>query len=92
MNPTNLLTKFAAEIIGTLVFLTIILKATDKYAVVAGLLAAILFMGNVTGGHFNPAVSLMGLIQGNLTIVDFLVFIVAQFLGAVGATQLVKIL
>ena len=91
MNPSNLLTKFAAELIGTLVFLTIVIKANDKYAVAAGLLSALLFMGNVTG-HFNPAVSLMGLIQGNISIVDFLVFILAQSLGAVGATQLVKIL
>ncbi|MBQ8015491.1 MAG: aquaporin [Clostridia bacterium] len=39
-------------------------------------------IGNVSGCHINPAVSIAMLISGKLSIKDFIGYIVAQFLGA----------
>lgn len=84
--------KYAAEFIGTVVFLTIILKSGgDKWAIIGGLLAAILLMGSLSGGHFNPAVSFMSFFNGDLTNKDLFGYVVAQLLGALAATQLAKL-
>ena len=82
-------TKYVAEFIGTLVFLTVILKSGgDKYVVVAGLLAAILLMGNVSGGHFNPAVTVMELSRGQMDNREAMGYIGAQLVGALAAVRL----
>lgn len=39
-------------------------------------------IGNVSGCHINPAVSIAMLVSGKLSIVDFIGYIVAQFAGA----------
>jgi len=84
--------RYLAEFIGTAVFLTIILKSGgDKYVIVAGLLAAILLMGAVSGGHFNPAVSFMSFLQGDLNQRDLLIYVGAQLLGAFAATRLAQL-
>ena len=84
--------EYLAELIGTAVFLTIILKSGgDKYVIVAGLLAAILLMGDVSGGHFNPAVSVMQLLRGQLSAMDTIGYVVAQLLGAVLALGIIRI-
>ena len=84
--------KYLAEFIGTAIFLAIILKSGgDKYIVIAGLLAAILIMGNVSGGHFNPAVSVMQFLRGQMSNTDLVGYIVAQLLGAAVAIQVNKI-
>jgi aquaporin Z len=84
--------RYVAEFVGTMVFLTIILKSGgDKYVVVAGLLAAILLMGAVSGGHFNPAVSAMSFMRGDLGQTDLVAYVIAQLLGAYAATRLVQL-
>lgn len=84
--------RYVAEFIGTVVFLTIILKSGgDKYVIALGLLAALLLMGSVSGGHFNPAVSTMSFMRGDLSNVDLAGYIVAQLLGAVAALFLVQL-
>ncbi|ARF09398.1 hypothetical protein Indivirus_1_21 [Indivirus ILV1] len=86
------LVKYAAEFIGTAVFLTIILKSGgDKYVVALGLLAAILLMGSVSGGHFNPAVSFMTFMKDQMTSQDLAGYIIAQLLGAVVAILLAQL-
>lgn len=52
--------KMLAEFIGTAVFLTCVLKSNgDKYVVLAGLLAAIILAGKISGCHVNPAITIM---------------------------------
>ena len=70
-----------AEILGTFFFLSVILSvvadgATNPFAaalgpiaIAVGLLAAIYFGGKISGGHFNPAVSIMMLVKGNIDAV-----------------------
>lgn len=86
------LAKYTAEFIGTVVFLTIILKSGgDVYVVALGLLAALLFMASVSGGHFNPAVSFMMFMKNQLSSQDLAGYVIAQILGAVVAILLVQL-
>jgi aquaporin Z len=40
-------------------------------------------MGKISGGHFNPAVSVMFFLNNELKMNELFVYIVAQLLGAV---------
>ncbi len=100
----NMLKKCLAEFIGTfvLVFFACGTAAVVGCSAVNGtgyLLTALAFglvivamaysIGNVSGCHINPAVSLAMLICGKLSIKDFAGYIVAQFAGAIaGAAAL----
>lgn len=45
-------------------------------------------IGNVSGCHINPAVSLAMLISGKLNMKDFIGYVAAQFLGAIAGAAL----
>jgi len=51
-----------------------------------GLLVALYAFGEVSGGHFNPAVSLSMWVDGRLDGVSFVLYVVAQVVGAVLAS------
>ena len=51
-----------------------------------GLLAAIAICGHVSGGHFNPAVTLAALFDGRITWQNAIGYVIAQVLGGVVAT------
>ena len=86
------LEKYVAEFIGTAIFLTIILKSQgDKYVIVLGLLAAILFMGSVSGGHFNPAISIMKFAQKEMATIDLVGYLVGQILGGLVAIKIATV-
>ncbi len=53
--------------------------------VLAGLIAA---LGHVSGGHFNPAVSLGAAFSGRLSMVDLLLYLLSQVFGAVLAAAI----
>jgi aquaporin Z len=57
-----------------------------------GLLAAIAIGGHVSGGHFNPAVTLGALFDGRVTPVSAVGYVVAQIIGALGASLLLLLL
>lgn len=52
------------------------------------LLAGLYAFAEVSGGHFNPAVSLAMFLDGRLTAIDLLGYWVAQFAGAILASLL----
>ena len=81
MNPVNYLVEF----LGTFVFIYIILQsATDKsiqpFIIAFGLLAAITMFGNISGGHFNPAVTIMAWAKGDSDM-EPVGYIIAQIAG-----------
>lgn len=49
----------------------------------AGLVVLITIFGPVSGAHFNPAVTLVAALRGDLTRSDALLYIVAQIMGGV---------
>ena len=86
--------KYIVEFIGTFLFLSVILQATVKgswltpisgIAIALGLFASIAFGGAVSGGHFNPAVSTMMVLNKSLPVADFVPYVAAQILGGIGA-------
>lgn len=56
-------------------------------ALIFGLTAAVLVsvFGNISGCHMNPAVSLAMLISRRISIIDFMGYVVAQFIGGIAA-------
>ena len=75
------------EFVGTFVFLAVIL-ATGEAIPIALALATVIYMGGKTsGGHFNPAVSTMFLLKGDMDMLKYAGYIAAQVLGGVAALQ-----
>ena len=93
------LEKFYAELLGTffLVFVGtgIAVFTGDLVASCVGgslvLTSLIYVLGRYSGAHFNPAVSIPMFILGKLTVVEFLLYIAAQFAGAFVASIFVAI-
>lgn len=80
-----MLAAVAGEFIGTFVFLLVILVVGQPIPIVIGLLAAILAFGSISGGHMNPAVSAMMLAKGDIDLMTFVMYVVAQVLGGLAA-------
>ncbi|MDQ3729438.1 MAG: aquaporin [Actinomycetota bacterium] len=55
-----------------------------------GLFALIMTFGAVSGGHFNPAVTIAAAIQKRIDLVDAVVYILAQLSGGILGSLLVK--
>ena len=90
----NLVTEF----IGTffLVF-TICLTVTGEVpmaplAIGCSLMVMVYMGGHISGGHYNPAVSLAVLLRGKMSGKDFIPYVVAQVLGAIVAAYLSSVI
>lgn len=85
-----MLAQFIAEFIGTFLFLLIILIKGEAIPIAIGLLASIYAFGGVSGGHFNPAVSVMMLANGTIDAGRAALYISAQVMGGLSALILYK--
>ncbi len=96
--------KVVAEFLGTFLFLTIGYASVAAFRVAAvpgllvvsfafplGLLAAIFAFGHISGGHYNPAVTIAMVLDKRTTTVNALGYIVAQVLGALAAGVVVLV-
>jgi aquaporin Z len=96
--------KYAAELLGSFLFFSIGYLSVGAFGagqvpgltVVPfsfgfGLLAAIFAFGHISGGHFNPAVTVAMVLDRRTTPVDAVGYIVAQVVGAVAAGVLVLV-
>lgn len=99
--------KYIAEFIGTMVLVilgcgTAMLVGCDAVNGGGYILTALAFglvivgmaycVGNISGCHINPAVSLGVLISGGMSIVDFIGYIVAQCLGALTGSGVLAVI
>ena len=91
--------KYVTEFIGTFfLVLTIgltVLNGTEfaPLAIGASLMIMVYMGGHVSGGHFNPAVSLAVLLRGKMASVgEFAMYVVSQCLGAVAAALTVYVI
>jgi aquaporin Z len=80
-----MLLEFFTEFIGTFIFLGVILMSGDPLAIGITLASVIYFGRKVSGGNFNPAVSYMMLLSKKIDGSKFLLYIIAQLLGATAA-------
>lgn len=78
-----MLTALIAECVGTVIFFSCILSWGEPIPIVVGLLAAIYAFGKISGGHFNPGVSFMMLLKGDINTPTFIAYIAAQLIGAI---------
>lgn len=90
--------KYLTELIGTFLFvlsISLAVQNADKFAplVIGCALMIMVYMGgHVSGGHYNPAVSLGVLIRGKMDGKDFIPYVLCQVLGAVGAGLMAQVL
>ncbi len=76
------------EFIGTFFFLYVILAVGTPLAIGAALAAAIYVGGSISGGNFNPAVTIMLIAAKKQSIDTALPYIVAQVAGGLAALAL----
>lgn len=93
--------KYIAEFVGTFVLVLVacgvaVVTSADVVATSLAFGLAIVAMaysiGNVSGCHINPAVSLAMLITKKMSLKDFIGYVVAQFLGAIGGAAILGVL
>ena len=82
--------KYVVEFLGTLFFLYVVLVVKKPLAIALALYVAILVGGKASGGHFNPAISIMMASIGKLSMKDLLPYVVAQIAGGLAAISLYK--
>jgi aquaporin Z len=97
---------YLAELLGSFLFFTIGYASVAAFGVASaptpnllvvpfsfgfGLLAAIFAFGHVSGGHFNPAVTVAMVLDKRTTPADAVGYIIAQIIGAIAAGAIVLI-
>ena len=85
-----MMNKLVSEFLGTMFFLYVILATGSAVAIGVALAVVILIFGKVSGGHFNPAVSVMMSAAGKLPVQELLPYVVAQVAGGLVAFELYK--
>ena len=86
-----MLIKALVELIGTFVFLSVILSSVGNPTSIGIALAAmILFGGAISGGHFNPAVTFMTTLNGSIDTTQAIVYVIVQLIGASLALKFYK--
>ena len=96
--------KVFSEFLGTTLLVAIVvgsgIMATDltkdvglqllinTIATVFGLAVLILILAPISGAHFNPVVTLVELIQGKSSVLQFIQYAIAQVLGAISGALL----
>ena len=92
--------KYLVEFLGTLFFLYVILVATAKntpfgkigaaIAIGGALAISIILGGAISGGNFNPAVTVMLAAAGKQSTTDVLPYVLAQVAGGLVALEIYK--
>ena len=85
-----MLNKYLVEFLGTMFFLYVILATGDAVAIGLALMTVIFILGKYSGGHFNPAVSVMMAAAGKTSMKDLAPYIIAQIAGGLAALEVYK--
>lgn len=80
--------KYLAEFLGTLFLVYVILATGNPLAIGAALAIAIFLAAGVSGGHLNPAVSVVMAAKGSISTKDLIPYIVAQIAGGLVALEI----
>ena len=84
------LQKYLAEFIGTLIVVSVILVTGNPWAIGAALVLVLLLISSISGGHLNPAVSIVMASSGKLSKTDVLPYVIAQISGGLLALAIYK--
>ena len=77
--------KYLVEFLGTALLMFVILATGSWLAIGAALAVAVLLGGHISGGAFNPAVTLAMFAAGKLSKPDVMPYIIVQIVGALSA-------
>ena len=64
----------------------------NTLATVAGLFVLITAFGAISGAHFNPVVTVVALIHGEISVTEAIGYITAQIIGAIAGTGIANIM
>ena len=78
----NIYLKCFVELIGTFIFLSVILITGQAIPIGLSLAAMIYWGGAISGGAFNPAVSLALYLNKKINLTELVGYILCQFIGA----------
>eukprot|EP00941_MAST-03F_sp_MAST-3F-sp1_P005419 g5419.t1 len=85
--------KVLAEFVGSVLFFSaILLSAGDNMKVGLGLYAAANLVGDVSGGHLNPAVTVMFLVKNSGSAAKAGMYVGSQLVAGAAALRLVAVL
>ncbi len=83
--------KYLTEFVGTFFFLYVIISTGGHPIAVAGALGLAVFLGGkISGGNFNPAVTIMMAAAKKMPMENALPYIIAQVAGGLLALELYK--
>ena len=82
--------RYLVEFIGTFIFLSVILITGQAIPIGLALAAMVYWGGAISGGAFNPAVAFALFIKKNISSIQFVGYMIAEFLGALGAFHFSK--
>lgn len=82
--------KYLAEFLGTLFFVYVILATGNPLAIAAALALAIFMTAGISGGHINPAVSVVMAAKGRISTNELIPYVVAQIFGGLVALEVYK--
>jgi len=82
--------KYLVEFIGTMLFSFVIFTTGNYLAIGATLALCILFGGPISGGVFNPAITIALYNAGKLNKSDVIPYIIVQILGALAGVYAFK--
>ena len=82
--------KYLVEFLGTAFFVYVILATGNPIAIGAALALAILLTAPVSGGHINPAVSLVMASIGKIETSELIPYMLSQLLGGLVALEIYK--
>jgi aquaporin Z len=78
------------EFLGTLFFLYVILTTSNALAIGSALAIAIMVGGSISGGHFNPAVTIMMAMANKIPKREVIPYVLAQIAGGLAALEIYK--
>ena len=84
--------KYLVEFLGTMFLMFVILSIGEALPIGLALTIAIYLGGTISGGHFNPAVSVAMAFGNKISMNELLPYVGAQVVGALVALQLSKML
>ena len=83
--------KYITEFIGTFFLVLTVGLTGNPLAIGAALMVMIYAGGHISGGHYNPAVTLAVLIRGRISMGDAMVYMGSQLAGGLAAALVVGI-
>jgi len=82
--------KYVTEFLGTCALLLSILLTGNPIAIGATLAGIAAAGGSISGGHYNPVVSIVMLMKGKVSNSDFAGYLLSQVLGGLLALEISK--